>query len=46
MGAMVAIASPFMGIRRRFPRPQWMMFAGTFLWSLGNATAMEAMMGV
>jgi 4-hydroxybenzoate polyprenyltransferase len=45
-GAVCAIASPFVGIRRRFPRPQWLMFLGTFLWSLGNATAMEAMMAV
>ena len=45
-GMISVITSLFLGIRRRFPRPQWLMFVGTFFWSLGNATAMETMMGI
>ena len=46
LGAFSSISALFIGISRRFPKPQWLMFAGTFLWSLGNATSMETMMGI
>lgn len=30
-----------LGVRRRLPQAQFLMLAGTFPWSLGNATSME-----
>ena len=45
-GALICISSVFLGVKRRFPVPQWLMLCGSFLWSLGNATTMETIMGV
>jgi len=45
-GFATCIASIFMGVVKSCPKPQLAMFAGSFTWSLGNATALEAMMGV
>ncbi len=46
VGLVICTITPCMGVRERYPLPQWLTFGGAFLWSLGNATVLEAMMGI